>query len=171
MSKRQLSPDEKRAWARVTRNVRALAEPATLPDPDEPIETQPSGSPTRQMKVTRPLSGKPLAKTKRAPIQDKAAERRVRRGQAPIAATLDLHGHTQHSAHLALLSFLGQQRARDARCVLVITGKGKLGEGILRRRFLQWLETDEARAIVSGYAGAHAKHGGSGAWYVFLRRR
>ncbi len=55
--------------------------------------------------------------------------------------------------------------------MIVITGKGQRGEGVLRQGFLQWLELPEARALISGYAPAHAKHGGGGAWYVFLRRR
>ena len=60
-------------------------------------------------------------------------------------------------------------RTGQARCVLVITGKGKGGEGVLRRNFLRWLEMPAARVLVSGYSEAHARHGGSGAWYVFLR--
>ncbi|MEO0983109.1 MAG: Smr/MutS family protein [Pseudomonadota bacterium] len=105
-----------------------------------------------------------------APLPDRSGERRVRRGQAPIAARLDLHGHTQATAADALRRFLTAQRGEGARCVLVITGKGRDGEGVLRRRFLQWLETAEAKALASGFAPAHRKHGGGGAWYVFLRR-
>ncbi len=101
---------------------------------------------------------------------DRSKERRIRRGQTAIAGRFDLHGHTQESAHAALPAFLASQRSHGARCVLVITGKGRMGEGVLRRNFLRWLETTEARALVSGYAQAHDKHGGAGAFYVFLRR-
>ncbi|MEO0884292.1 MAG: Smr/MutS family protein, partial [Pseudomonadota bacterium] len=87
-----------------------------------------------------------------------------------FSASLDLHGHTQATAHSALTNFLAGQRHMGSRCVLVITGKGKRGEGVLRQRFLQWLESREARALVSGFSPAHQKHGGGGAWYVFLRR-
>lgn len=109
-------------------------------------------------------------KPKRAPVQDRRHERKVRRGQAEISATLDLHGHTQASAHATLVSFLSSQRRAGAKCVLVITGKGKLGEGILRRQLVHWLASDEAKALVNGYSEAHQKHGGSGAWYLFLRK-
>ena len=64
-----------------------------------------------------------------------------------------------------------REQAKGAQCVIVITGKGKSGKGVLKRAFLNWLDLPEARALVSGYAPAHAKHGGGGAWYVFLRRR
>ena len=54
--------------------------------------------------------------------------------------------------------------------MLVITGKGKEGQGVLRRNFLLWLESPGARRLVSGYAESHPKHGGAGAFYVFLRK-
>ena len=94
----------------------------------------------------------------------------MRRGKLPIAASFDLHGHTQASAARALPAFLERQQADGARCVLVITGKGREGQGVLRRNFLLWLESPGARALVSGYAEAHPKHGGAGAFYVFLRK-
>ena len=88
-----------------------------------------------------------------------------------ISASFDLHGHSQDSAWNILPQFLAREQARGSRCVVVITGKGRLGGGVLRRNFLHWLEMPEARALISGYAPAHARHGGGGAWYVFLRKR
>ncbi|MEO0713658.1 MAG: Smr/MutS family protein [Pseudomonadota bacterium] len=171
MSKRRLKPEEQRAWARVARSVKAL--PGT-PAPD------PGPAPLDQDAVERALSA-PSTAQPRPTIQaaypprltapaDRSRERRIKRGQTAIAARFDLHGHTQDSAHRALPVFLSSQRSAGARCVLVITGKGRAGEGVLRRNFLRWLQTHDARALVSGYAEAHAKHGGGGAFYVFLRR-
>lgn len=94
----------------------------------------------------------------------------MRRGQLEFSAKLDLHGHTQATADRYLFAFLVRQRAENARCVLVITGKGRSGEGVIRRNFINWLSTADARQIVSGYAQSHQKHGGGGAFYVFLRR-
>ena len=104
-----------------------------------------------------------------APPQNRANEKRVRRGKLELAGRFDLHGHTQLSAEAALPDFLKRKQAEGARCVLIITGKGKGGEGVLRRNFLRWLEMPAARVLVSGYSEAHPRHGGSGAWYVFLR--
>lgn len=105
-----------------------------------------------------------------SPIPNRGRERRIRRGQAAIAATLDLHGYTMDAAQHQLESFLASHLSRGARCVLVITGKGRAGEGVLRRQLLNWLGTSQAKHLVSGYAQAHRKHGGSGAWYIFLRK-
>lgn len=168
MSKRSLRPEEQRAWARVTRSIKALSDRAVQPSSEEPAATGPKG--TRSSNQNSAASRPVPAIAKPGGIANRQGERRVRRGRLPISATLDLHGHTQASAHGVLAAFLARQRTERATCVLVITGKGRDGEGILRRRFLQWLESAEASGQVSGYAPAHQKHGGAGAWYVFLRR-
>lgn len=177
MTKRPLNPNEKRAWARVAKTVRSLpgTPPAIMP-PLSDIAPEPSaGSPSPNTKTHPPPTFMPLqpdeTRPAKSPVQNRSKERRIRRGQAEISATLDLHGHTQTSAHAALVSFLSAQRRAGAKCVLVITGKGKLGEGILRKQLMHWLETNEAKALVNGYSGAHQKHGGGGAWYLFLRKR
>ncbi|MEM1105326.1 MAG: Smr/MutS family protein [Pseudomonadota bacterium] len=97
--------------------------------------------------------------------------RRVQRGQVDISARIDLHGMTQAEADRRLPQFVAAQRGQGARCILIITGKGRGGQGVLRRNFLAWLSQPSARAHVSAYAPAHARHGGGGAFYVFLRRR
>jgi DNA-nicking Smr family endonuclease len=96
---------------------------------------------------------------------------RVARGKEAIDGRLDLHGLTQSEAHSALLHFLRSATARDARLVLVITGKGRGGEpGVLRRQVPQWLGLPEFRSLVVGFEDAHVAHGGEGALYVRVRR-
>lgn len=163
MSKRDLSEADKLAWAAATRHVKPLHAKRT---PSRPVAAGPAAS-------SRPaaISGKAVTRTKQpAAPQNRQNERAVRRGRQLISASLDLHGHTQDSAWRVLPVFLLQAQAQQARCVIVITGKGRSGEGVLRRNFLHWLETPEAANLVSGYSPAHPKHGGSGAWYVYLRR-
>lgn len=63
--------------------------------------------------------------------------------------------------------------ARNARLVLVITGKGARGEGergVLKRQVPHWLALPEFRTLVVGFENAHITHGGEGALYVRLRR-
>lgn len=160
MSSRNLTDQEKRAWAAATRTVKPLTGRSGTP----------AGTKRRADDVTpgpAPVHGN----KKHAVPQNRQNERQVRRGKQAISASFDLHGHTRESAFQVLPRFLRLEQAKGSHCVIVITGKGKRGEGILRQGFLHWLEMPEARALISGYAPAHAKHGGGGAWYVFLRRR
>ncbi len=105
-----------------------------------------------------------------APPANRGAERKVRRGQLEIDAKLDLHGHTQDRAQAALERFVRAAHARGDRTVIVITGVGRGGEGIIKRRFTDWIAEPRLRALIAGYAPAHRVHGGGGAFYVFLKR-
>jgi DNA-nicking Smr family endonuclease len=97
--------------------------------------------------------------------------RRIGRGADEIGGRIDLHGHTQAGAHAALVERMLRLHAGGARAVLVITGKGPAGDGILRRRVPQWLAEPPLRAVVAGISPAGRSHGGAGALYVALRRR
>jgi DNA-nicking Smr family endonuclease len=114
-----------------------------------------------------------MTKPARPPaLADRGEEKRVRRGRVEIAARFDLHGFTQDRAQAALADFVMRQRREGARVVIVITGKGRGGEdGVLKRRLPAWLAAPDLRAHVVGYSQAHRKHGGAGAYYVFLKRR
>ena len=86
-------------------------------------------------------------------------------------ARVDLHGFDQDGARARLERFLRQAWADGERAVLIITGKGTLGEGVLRRYTPEWLAAPALREIVAGVSEAHRKHGGAGALYVALKRR
>ena len=94
----------------------------------------------------------------------------MRRGRVELDATLDLHGHTQASGRAALARHIASACARGARAIIIVTGSGRSGEGVLKRRLPEWLAEPDLRPLVTGFAQAHRKHGGGGAYYVFLKR-
>lgn len=118
---------------------------------------------------------------------DPALDRQARRGKRVIERTLDLHGFRQEAARARLMTFL-EQAARDGcRCVLVITGKGGSGasgdeasssffaerspRGIIRTRFREWIDEEPLRSLIARAAPAQPRDGGSGAFYVFLKKK
>ena len=85
---------------------------------------------------------------------------------------------TQKQAHAALLHFLTQAQAQDAKLALVVTGKGIGGaadaaseRGVLRRQVPLWLSLPESRRLIVSFQQAHASQGGEGALYLRLRCR
>lgn len=92
-------------------------------------------------------------------------------GRAAIGGRIDLHGMTQDQARSSLAAFVLAAFERGARGVLVITGKGALGDGVLRRRAPEWLAEPSLRPLVAGISEAHRRHGGAGALYVALKGR
>lgn len=106
---------------------------------------------------------------------DRATADRLRRGKLEPEARLDLHGLTVAQAERALARFLERAQGAGCKMVLVITGKGlreasRQGAGRIRGEFPHWLNRPENRARVHGVRTAHARHGGSGAFYLMVRR-
>lgn len=106
-----------------------------------------------------------------SPGIDKRTTMRLRRGQLQIEGKLDLHGMTQKEAHQALGGFIRGARGAQRRMVLVITGKGGGGQGVLRKAVPRWLNETSLRPLVLAFAQAQPRDGGGGALYVLLRRR
>ena len=96
--------------------------------------------------------------------------RRLTREREVIGPKLDLHGLDRDRARAALGAFLRRARDDGWRAVLVITGKGTLGDGVLRRSAPEWLAEPGLRDVVAGVSTAHRRHGGDGAFYVALKR-
>lgn len=100
-----------------------------------------------------------------------ASARKFRRGQMPIDAKLDLHGMFREEAWQALIGFISGAITRQKRCALVITGKGRQGDGTLRRELPRWLTLPPCADWVVAFDQAQPQHGGDGAFYIYLRRQ
>jgi len=172
---RGLADEERVLWAAVTRTIaplkperrRAAIDDATAAAAPSPTRKTAPASPQR------PSAAKPVPLPLPPPLAplDRRLRKRVAKGRDAIDGRLDLHGLTQAEAHAALSRFLNAAVAREARLVLIITGKGSRdGGGVLRRQVPLWLALPELRALVIGFEPAHAAHGGDGALYVRLRR-
>ena len=108
---------------------------------------------------------------------DREVGRALSKGKRAPEANLDLHGMTLVAAEKAVSRFLAESAGRNLRLVLIVTGKGTRLEGgrvfggRIRAEFPGWLERADNRSVVAGVRAAHPRHGGSGAFYVLLRRR
>lgn len=169
--RRVLSADERVLWTAITKSVAPLRDSAT----SENVETADHIAPQTHVPSSKKAQLAEPAGNKAPPLATlgRRMRTRVARGKEAIDGRLDLHGLTQSEAHTALLRFLRAATARDARLVLVITGKGGRGEGergILKRQVPQWLSLPEFRALIIGFEQAHVGHGGEGALYIRVRR-
>ena len=127
------------------------------------------------------LTPSPAQSLAAAPLQmDAKTHGKMTRGKLTPEARIDLHGMTLSEAHPELIRFILNAQSDGLRLVLVITGKGKRGEdigpipqrmGVLRHQVPQWLRLPPLGQAVLQVAEAHLRHGGSGAYYVYLRRR
>lgn len=163
--KRSLTDEERTLWSRVAATVKPRRG-VKHPTPEPATATAPHKVTTIPQSPTEARSGR----LSPAPPQNRGAEKRVRRGKLEIGGKLDLHGHTLVTGRAALVRFLHAAYARGDRSVIVITGVGRGGHGVLKQSLPEWLASAEVRALVAGFAQAHRTHGGAGAFYVFLKR-
>ncbi len=140
------------------------------PKPRDKLPTTPREKPAPAVAMTKTVSA-------RLETFDRDIDRALARGRRAPEASLDLHGMTLAAAERAVSRFLAEQVELGHRVVLIVTGKGlrmeggKVFGGRIRAEFPAWLERPDNRARIAGLRAAHPRHGGSGAFYVLLRRR
>ena len=194
-SSRRLNPEEKDLWDRVARTAKPLegrSPSGKLISPK--TKSAPVKAPER--KAIAPFSigsaGKAALPEERfaptlagrlesAPLQmDQKAFGKMKRGKSKPEGRIDLHGMRLAEAQGALAAFILSSQAKGRRLVLVITGKGRISDddgpipvrmGVLRHQVPDWLSRPPLSSAVLQVAQAHQRHGGSGAFYVYLRRR
>jgi DNA-nicking Smr family endonuclease len=173
--RRHLSEEERALWENVAGQVKPLRKKLHVGKVAAPISEAPTtklaASPRPIPSISAPKPSKP-AVPPLAPLGRRERSRLSKR-RSEIDARLDLHGMTQTRAHRMLLAFLQRAHHDGLTFVLVITGKGVVGDaerGVLRRQVPQWLSLPEFRTLVVGFEEAHIGHGGEGALYVRIRR-
>jgi len=111
------------------------------------------------------------AKTAKGPGGlDGGTKRKLDKGEVTPTTKLDLHGLTEAAAHASLLDFIAAAHARGDRLVLVVTGKGERGRGVLKAMVPRWLDEPPLAKLIADKRSAHRRHGGEGALYVYLRK-
>jgi DNA-nicking Smr family endonuclease len=189
--RRSLTPEERELWQTVAQSARPMHRAPLLP-PDPPAPEPPVLHPARPRLPAFALGEKAHSAERRdlaptlaqalgqAPLRmDAKTHSRMTRGKLAPEARIDLHGMTLAEAHPELIRFILGAQAQGLRLVLVITGKGKAGQdmgpipqrtGALRHQVPHWLRLPPLGAAVLQVSEAHLKHGGAGAYYVYLRR-
>ncbi len=136
--------------------------------PDEPASIPVSAVAGRQ-RTPRTSSGSGI---------DRKLARRLNAGRVDPERIIDLHGLDRGQAERNLKRFLTECLAARVRLALVISGKGIRSRedetfretGVLRKSVPIWLGRQPLSDMVQHFQSAHAAHGGSGAFYVYLRR-
>ncbi len=149
--------------------MRELMHQALIGTPNQPTVSPQPKTPAYRVPTSQYHSPQNLQKLKTHPIEDNIAKK-LAKGRLPIDIRIDLHGMTQDRARLALLDFLQMAQRADYRIVLVITGKGNEGKGVLRQNVPNWLHLKEFSALINGFRDSHISHGGEGALYVRIRK-
>lgn len=188
---RGLRQDERELWQRVAEQsvpmhperahpIKQAVERLNKPVPSPHVQNFSIGQKARKTVSQHDLAPHITDHLMNSHVQmDRKAYGKMKRGKLNVEAKIDLHGMTLAQAHPALNGFIQRTHAQGKRLVLVVTGKGKAGtgtgpiperRGVLRHQIPLWLLSPPLGALVIQVTPAHLKHGGEGAYYVYLRR-
>ena len=183
MKKRNLSDDEKELWKEFSKS--------TEPLPHQNQKTAP-GKKKRINSVNLKDQKKHYIGVKKTPAHfdkapvspvlnmDSKLHTKMRQGKIRPEAKLDLHGLNLSQAQPTLTKFVLDAHGKGLRLILIITGKGKNSEdydiiptrkGILKANVPTWLAMEPLSSKILQITNAHVKHGGGGAFYVYLRKK
>lgn len=167
--------DDLEGWKEFTKGVKKITkdessekssisseEKAVITDKTEPIRKVIHSKVHEYTKISLASSG--VMTGKQAEKMDK--------GLLKIDAKLDLHGYTLNDAQEKLCEFILNSYHQNKRLVLIITGKGINSSSLstIKGEFMHWLNIPKLRPYILRVSQAKQKDGGSGAYYVYLKR-
>jgi len=185
---RKLSLDEKSLWSVVTGSTKPLIREKKAPSVLEKNSIiknriikfdQNLANGPRMQDPSYPYVNKPNSHPESGQM-DKKSFAKLKSGKVSPEVTLDLHGMTTSQAYPALKMFILKSYEEKKRLLLVITGKGnktsdnsffESEKGVLKKNVPEWLNQSPLGEIILSTSLAHLKHGGSGALYVYLRKK
>ena len=146
-----------------------MADPAATAEKaaKKPVAKQTPKAPPAKPPAPRPAD---LRLGERSGI-DRSNARRLQRGQMALEDRMDLHGLSKEQAHRQLIAFISRAVQQNLRHVLVITGKGRDGQGVLRHEVPLWLKDAPLAGYINAISQAQPQDGGAGALYIRLKRQ
>lgn len=123
-----------------------------------------------ELEYAAPVSSDEVLCFVRGGIQQKLMAK-LKKGQIPFEAKIDLHGATVSQAGKELQKALDECYQHGLRCILVVHGRGKGSfdnKPAIKTHVNQWLR-DTPKVLAFHSAQPH--HGGTGAVYVLLKRQ
>ncbi|MBV1866421.1 MAG: Smr/MutS family protein [Marinosulfonomonas sp.] len=185
---RGLRPDEEEIWDRVRRTAvpmhvgKKMAIRDAIESPKPKVKPRVAHPSIAHFQIGQAATAirPPVTAASQPPVQmDHKSFGRMKKGKLSPEGRIDLHGMTLAQAHPAVTRFILDAHASGKRLVLVITGKGKRRDGkdshivrpgVLKHQLPHWLHSAPLKSVILQVSEAHLRHGGSGAYYVYLRR-
>ena len=186
MKKRDLSDDEKELWKEFSKSTKPLPHQNKNTHQTKPEKKRRVNSVNLkgQEKYFMGAQKTPayVDKTTALPIlgMDFKLHTKMRQGKIRPEAKLDLHGLNLSQAQPILTKFVLDAHGKGLRLILIITGKGRNSEdygvihkkkGVLKATVPNWLAMEPLSSKILQTTNAHVKHGGGGAFYVYLRKK
>ena len=178
---KKLSQEDFHVWSEYSKGIKKLPSGKILEQELRPNFTK---SYHLEPSLVKPITSTTDVKKNKQPITtdifsdkhiDKRKLRDLKRGRIQPEAILDLHGLRRFEAQEKVNRFIEISIQKKFRLILIITGKGRRSYnsnsvGVLREKFPQWISNLPQADKILTVVQASALHGGSGAFYVYMRK-
>ncbi len=172
-SKKNL-PKDMELWSNITKDVKPIKIAARRVEPKKKKEEV-----AVRYSIDSALLESGSSRAKNLVVNDKSGIAhkqavRIDKGVVEIDATIDLHGMTLQAAYENFKNFIERAYSKNYRLLLVITGKGLKsleGKGKIKNALIDWTNEISLRSKIVRVSEASRKDGGSGAYYILLKRR
>ncbi len=116
-------------------------------------------------------------------LENFSIRKSIKKNVLKIDKRVDFHGKSLLEAEDIFKSTITDCFKLNKRCLLFITGKGvfktdnqnnpnspKLYHGVIRAEFFNWVKSKHLSRYILSFEKSSIKHGGDGAFYVYLRK-
>lgn len=191
-----MDEDDQDLWEKVSKSIKPMPEDETRKSIKKELFLSQNPKKSRKKdKIEEKTPQIPIKTPKNAPKEikedhsrqdhsniDRKTWQKFKKGQISIDGRLDLHGLTLKQAQIKVENFILDSVQQHKRCLLIITGKGikrfdtgdntfdQPQRGVIKENFPYWLDTAPLKHKVLKYTPAAIKDGGSGAYYVYLKK-
>jgi len=133
---------------------------------------------------TKPNNSDKKIKNSEFNLEKMDLKKSIRKGSFNIDKKIDFHGKTLIESEEKFNRTIIECYNNGIRCLLFVTGKGlfksrntgnidkpKLYYSVIRSAFAQWAKSKKLSRYILSFEKASIKHGGDGAFYVYLRKK
>jgi len=181
--KKGLTKQDQEIWERVTKTVhrtKRVSKKIVTSAEQVKVATKPLPEPQMNKKSIGSKVASDFKLSKSSTQLDRRNHARLVKGKFNIDASIDLHGMTLAQAQTQFLAFVQYHYQIGSRLLLVVTGKGRHimhdefdrpRSGVLKQALPDWVENHAVNRFILKTTPAQQRHGGAGAFYVYLRRK
>ena len=98
-------------------------------------------------------------------------KKQMKSNKLTFDAMVDLHGKTEIQAYEIIKNFIKDSYLNNFKNIIIITGKGSNGKGILKLKTPLWLKSEGLSKYVVGFETMPHSKGGEGALFVKLKNK
>ncbi len=152
------------------------------PIPKQGIQTKKNPKPIKKEESNEPAKKTKPRRTTEYRIEINKTNKMLKKGRVQINKKIDFHGNSLIEAKQIFDHTINDCFQNGSRCILFITGKGlkqegkseseknKLYRGKIREEFLFWVREKKHSNKILNVQQASIRHGGDGAFFVYLRK-